>query len=154
MKNALLATLAGFTFLTAPQLSAHCQVPCGIYNDNNVIEAMHTDLITIEKAAKMINELSADPAKNAQQLTRWVMNKESHAQSLQETVLNYFLAQRLKPTTIDAEAEVYLEKLQLCHNVIVTAMKCKQGTDEADVTALKGYLEEFAKAFGEEKEAG
>lgn len=153
MKNALLATLVVFSLLSTAQVSAHCQVPCGIYDDNNVIQAMHTDWVTIEKATKMIEELSADPAKNAHQLTRWIMNKESHAQSLQDTVLNYFLAQRLKPTTEDAEAEAYLEKLQLCHNVIVTAMKCKQGTDKANVTALHEYLHQFEAAFGEKKTA-
>lgn len=150
MKKALFATLASLSLLAAPQLAAHCQIPCGIYNDNNVIEAMHTDWETIQKATQMIKELSADPSKNAHQLTRWIMNKESHAQSLQDTVLNYFLAQRLKPT---ADDKVYLEKLQLCHNIIVTAMKCKQGTDEAAVAALHDYLHDFQTAFGEKEKA-
>ncbi len=132
--------------LVAPA-SGHCQVPCGIYNDNNVIEAMHTDWITIEKASKQIVELSKDPAANAHQLTRWINNKESHAQSLQETVLNYFLAQRLK--TDDAE---YVEKLKLCHAVIVTAMKCKQSTDSANVEKLHDLLHEFEAAFGTKEE--
>jgi nickel superoxide dismutase len=77
-----LSAIAGL-LLTAGQASAHCQVPCGIYNDPNVIAAMHTDWTTIDKAAKQITELSKDPAANAHQLTRWVNNKESHAQNIQ-----------------------------------------------------------------------
>lgn len=152
MKNVFLITLASLSLLSTTHLEAHCQIPCGIYNDDNVIESMQTDLLTIEKATKTILELQKDPSKNAHQLTRWVNNKESHAQALQDKVLNYFLAQRLKPTTIDAEAEVYFEKLQLCHRIIVTAMICKQSPDEEAVVQLSDYLNDFEEAFGSGKE--
>lgn len=126
--------------------SAHCQVPCGIYDDNNVIESMHTDYVTIEKAMKQIAELGEDPGANAHQLIRWVNNKESHAQAIQEKVLNYFLAQRLK--TDDPK---YVEKLKLCHAVIVTAMKCKQSADIANVEKLHDLLHSFQVSFGEKE---
>ncbi|MCH7227933.1 superoxide dismutase [Ni] [Haloferula sp. A504] len=148
MRKALFISSALAIFAQLSPVAAHCQVPCGIYNDNNVIEAMHTDWVTIEKASKQIVELSKDPAANAHQLTRWINNKESHAQSLQETVLNYFLAQRLK-----SDDPSYVEKLKLCHSVIVTAMKCKQSTDPANVDKLHDLLHEFEAAFGtKEKE--
>lgn len=143
MKHSLLLAIVSLSLGFASTANAHCQIPCGIYNDDNVIEAMHTDWLTIEKAAKTIDELSKDPAANAHQLTRWVMNKESHAQSIQETVLNYFLAQRLKADDPDYDA-----KLKLCHSVIVTAMKCKQSTDEANVKELHDLLHKFEKSFG------
>ena len=145
MKKSILA-LCALSFLAPATISAHCHVPCGIYDDNNVITKMHTDFITIEKASKQIIELSKDPAKNAHQLTRWINNKESHAQAIQETVLNYFLAQRLKPDEADKEA--YLAKLTLCHKVIVTAMKCKQSTDAANVETLQKLLKDFKTHFG------
>ena len=145
MKKSILA-LCALSFLAPATISAHCQVPCGIYDDNNVITKMHTDFITIEKASKQIIELSKDPAKNAHQLTRWINNKESHAQAIQETVLNCFLAQRLKPDEADKEA--YLAKLTLCHKVIVTAMKCKQSTDAANVETLQKLLKDFKTHFG------
>ncbi|MGJ8726509.1 MAG: superoxide dismutase [Ni] [Roseibacillus sp.] len=152
MKNTLLCAFAGLALFAAPNLGAHCQVPCGIYDDNNVIQSMHTDWITIEKASKTILELQKDPSANAHQLTRWVTNKESHAQAIQEKVLNYFLAQRLKPTTVDAEAPAYIEKLTLCHKVIVTAMKCKQSTDPEAVAELHNLLHEFETQFGTKEE--
>lgn len=109
---------------------------------------MHTDYVTIEKASKQIIELSKDPATNAHQLSRWILNKESHAQSIQETVTNYFLAQRLKPAEMESDKESYLKKLTTCHKVIVAAMKCKQSTDPKAVESLHNEMHTFMDLFG------
>lgn len=148
MKKALILSSALALFGQLSPVAAHCQVPCGIFDNDNEIQAMHIDWVTIDKAAKQIDELSKDSAANIHQLTRWVSNKESHAQKIQETVLNYFLAQRLK--TDDPK---YVEKLKLCHEVIITAMKCKQSTDAANIEKLHDLLHQFEAAFGtKEKE--
>ncbi|MDA7888543.1 superoxide dismutase, Ni [Akkermansiaceae bacterium] len=147
MKRSILALCALAAFAPA-SISAHCQVPCGIYDDNNVIAKMHTDYVTIEKASQQIIELSKDPAKNAHQLTRWIMNKESHAQAIQTTVTDYFLAQRLKPEEAESNQQSYLKKLTTCHKVIVAAMKCKQSTDAKAVTDLHNHLHAFEALFG------
>ncbi|MFC7335558.1 superoxide dismutase [Ni] [Haloferula chungangensis] len=141
------ATITAFASLGfAPIAEAHCQIPCGIYDDDNVIQSMHTDSETITKACAQIVELQKDPKTNAQQIVRWVTNKESHAQAVQEKVLNYFLAQRLKADQPDEET--YMKNLKLCHQVIVTAMACKQSTDAANAEKLHDLLVEFQKAFG------
>ncbi|QTN31715.1 hypothetical protein HZ994_05040 [Akkermansiaceae bacterium] len=132
-------------------VSAHCQVPCGIFDDDNVIGSMNTDFLTIEKACVEIAALSKDPAANAHQIVRWTTNKETHAQDLQEKVLNHFMAQRLKLPENDEQNEAYIAKLRLCHEVIVAAMKCKQSTDMANVTKLHDLLHSFAKEFGTKK---
>ncbi len=146
-KTALL--LCVFGFIAPTQLSAHCQVPCGIYDDNNVLKSMHTDYETIEKAVKKIAELSKDTNANSHQLVRWINNKESHAQAMQEKVLNYFLAQRLKLAEATTNKESYLKKLETCHKVIVAAMKCKQSSDPKDVLTLHEVLHVFQNLFGE-----
>ena len=38
MKTSIFA-LCAFSFLAPATISAHCQIPCGIYNDNNIIES-------------------------------------------------------------------------------------------------------------------
>lgn len=148
----LLCLAAALSFSIPTNLSAHCQVPCGIYDDDNVISSMHTDYVTIEKAIDQIKELSKDPAANAHQLTRWIMNKESHAQAIQDKVLNYFLAQRLKLPENDGEKELYNKKLALCHEIIVTAMKCKQSTEAANAEKLHDLMHSFEEHFGEKEE--
>ena len=150
MKRSIFA-LCALSFLAPANISAHCQIPCGIYADDNVIASMHTDFETIEKASQQIIALSKDPAKNAHQLTRWIVNKESHAQAIQEKVLNYFLAQRLKLAEAESANAAYLAKLTLCHKVIVSAMKCKQSTDAKDVATLHDLMHDFEKHFGTKK---
>jgi len=146
MKTSILA-LCALSFLAPVTASAHCQVPCGIFDNDNVIGKLHTDFETIEKASKQIEELSKDPA-NLHQVTRWIFQKEAHAQSIQETVMTYFLAQRIKLEEADSDKEAYLKKLTTCHKVIIAAMKCKQGTSAAGVKTLHDELQILAGLFG------
>lgn len=146
IKKKLLATSAALLSLAAaPLASAHCQIPCGIYADDTVFAEMHTDQQTVEKAMKEIVELSKDPAKNAQQIVRWVTNKEQHAQNIQDTVAKYFLAQRVK--TDEADKETYLKKLELLHKITVLAMKCKQTTDLDNAQKLHDALDAFQALY-------
>lgn len=144
----LLLIVPALILLTSPaRVAAHCEIPCGIYNDSNVVEALQTDWETIAKSRLQILELSKDPVANANQITRWVNNKEAHCQKIQDTVARYFLAQRVKLDEAKSKPESYARKLALCHEVIVTSMKCKQSTDEAPVKKLKTLLAEFEKTF-------
>ncbi|MGC6505684.1 MAG: superoxide dismutase [Ni] [Coraliomargaritaceae bacterium] len=103
-------------------LSAHCQVPCGIYGDHTRVQAMLEDAETVLKACRSMEEISGKTdTQSKQQFIRWVNNKESHAQKIIETIGDYFLTQRVKPTQAD-----YAERLRAHHAVILTAMKAKQ----------------------------
>lgn len=142
-----IATTALLTFSASPHASAHCQVPCGIYSDDTVLIDLQTDQATIEKAMLQIVELSKEPGKNANQVTRWVVNKEKHASNIQETMTQYFLAQRIKTAEADSNKEAYLQKVTLAHQIIVQAMKCKQGTDVENAKLLKQLIDSFTKAY-------
>ena len=133
--------------LHAP-LFAHCEIPCGIYDDDARFAAIAEDLTTIEKSMKMILELSGD-MKNINQVVRWVNNKEVHADHIREVVAQYFLAQRVKvPAEGDGAAYgAYTKQLALLHQMIVTAMKCKQTADLRNVKKLHGLLHEFQDLY-------
>ena len=143
---ATLSVLAGLT-IASLNLSAHCQVPCGIYADDVVFGELKTDVETIQKSMAQINELREDPAKNANQLVRWVNNKESHSQNIQDTMSAYFLAQRIKLTQKESDPEGYSELVGLAHQLTVLAMKCKQTSDTANAEALHDALNAFQKAY-------
>ena len=98
----LLAGLCSFGAALS-SVSAHCQVPCGIYADDNVFTTLETDVATIKKAMSML----ADEKTSTNQATRWVNNKESHAQSIQDVVAKYFLAQRVKTDEAEKNKEAY-----------------------------------------------
>lgn len=128
--------------------SAHCQVPCGIYDDSTRFDLMNEHITTIEKSMNQINELSADMAKNANQVVRWVNNKEDHADKFTEIVTYYFLAQRIKVVASDDPNYAgYQKNLGLLHKMIVTSMKCKQTTDLANVESLKKLVAEFKDSY-------
>ncbi|MBT4767559.1 MAG: superoxide dismutase [Phycisphaerae bacterium] len=117
---------------------AHCQVPCGIYDDAARIASMQEDATTIRKAAAAIIELQAvDTAQAFNQATRWTAEKERSASHIQEVVASYFLTQRVKITPANSpEYNTYMDQLQAFHSVMVAAMKCKQGVDPARADTL------------------
>lgn len=134
---AFLLTLCTATALLPQNLQAHCQIPCGIYDDHARVHSMLEDAVTIKKATTMLAELAAkeDP-QSINQAVRWVSNKESHAQNIIDTISDYFLTQRVKPSQDD-----YLERLAKHHAVIVAAMKAKQNADSSHIDVLIKTIE-------------
>lgn len=126
-------TLFSLIMLCSARLYAHCQVPCGIYDDSARIKAMLEDVMTVEKAVKEMNTLAGKADVQSQnQMVRWVMNKETHAQKIISTISDYFLTQRVNNSQKD-----YNERLVKHHAVIVAAMKAKQGSSLDNVQALE-----------------
>ena len=124
---------------------AHCQIPCGIYDDHARVQAMIEDAATVEKSIKLVGELSGkSDAQSKNQLVRWVMNKEKHAQNVISTISDYFLTQRVKPDQKD-----YIERLKKHHAVIIAAMKAKQNADMKYVIALRESIEALAPYYPE-----
>jgi nickel superoxide dismutase len=131
-KSLLTLSLLSIGLIMPQQLTAHCQIPCGIYDDNARVKSMLEDVSTVAKSVKLINELAGKTdAQSRNQVVRWVMNKEKHAQSIIATISDYFLTQRVKPSAKD-----YAERLVKHHTVIVAAMKAKQHADDKSVEAL------------------
>ena len=134
--------IAVLVVLFVPNVAfSHCQIPCGIYDDHARVKGMLEDAATAEKAATLINELS-DNLSGAQpknQIIRWVMNKEKHAQNIISTISDYFLTQRVKPSQKD-----YTERLKKHHAVIIAAMKTKQNADVKYAKELMKSIEAIA----------
>ena len=132
--------------LSMPQAAwAHCQIPCGIYDDHARVQSMLEDAATVGKAARLIGELSGQSDPQSQnQLVRWVTNKERHAQRIISTISDYFLTQRVKPGQED-----YAERLMKHHAVIVAAMKAKQQADVGFGQRLRESIEALSPYYPE-----
>ena len=128
--------------MTAHYLSAHCQMPCGIYDDQLRFDMMEEDLKTIEKAMNQINKLSCSSAEDRNQVVRWIETKELMAQNIQDVVSAYFLTQRIEVGQAD-----YVESLKYCHELLVGAMKCKQGVDVSVVKQTRQALQDYRKLY-------
>ncbi len=128
----------------------HCEVPCGIYGDSLRVALMYEHISTIEKAMTQINEISASAQPNYNQLVRWVVNKETHAEEIQHIVSQYFLHQRIKLPSADADGKMlsaYGKKLGQLHQLLVYSMKSKQTTDVSYIERLKETLHNFEHSY-------
>ena len=137
-RRTLMAVIvAGCIMSIGTSVFAHCQIPCGIYNDAARVVLLKEHVTTIEKSMKQI---LASPDQN--QAVRWVNNKDQHADALSEIVTYYFMAQRIKPTH-----EEYTKNLTLLHGMLVQAMKAKQTTSLEHVANLKELIHQFEHSY-------
>lgn len=128
---------------------AHCEIPCGIYDDEARLVEIGEHITTIEKSMNMIGKLSAGSEIDYNQIVRWITNKEEHAEAIQHVVWQYFMTQRVKPVAAGSEGyEAYVTKVTLLHGLLVHAMKAKQSTDLETVGRLRELLAEFSEPYG------
>ena len=142
--------LALFTIST--KIYGHCQVPCGIYDDAVRIVQIEEDITTIRKSMNMINDLAGkSDAQSLNPISRWVTTKESHAQNAQETILNYFLAQRVKAKEKgNKDRQKYVDQTLTLHQLIVKLMKCKQTVDQRNCSDAYELLDKFTNLYFEQ----
>ena len=148
-KRILIISALALLLSGAPQLLAHCQIPCGIFDDEARLASMREHVTTIEKSMKQATELSAEGKANFNQIVRWINNKDQHADELSEIVTYYFMAQRVKPADPEDEAaqKKYVSELTTLHKMLVHAMKAKQSTDLAHVEALRELIDSFESSY-------
>ncbi len=125
---------------------SHCEIPCGIYDDEMRINTISEHIVTIEKSMNQINDILKERPSDSHQLVRWIINKEQHAKKLQEIVTQYFMTQRIKPDTKN-----YDKKLALLHQMLVFSMKSKQTTDLSHVNKLNELVKDFKKLYFSDK---
>ena len=136
------------------QIYAHCEIPCGIYNDKMRIDMLKEHVTTIEKSMNQIIELQKAETINYNQLVRWINNKDEHADEMQHIVTQYFMTQRIKPVdgSDKAALEKYQKELGLLHEILVYAMKAKQTTDLQNCTKLNELIDSFYSSYFSEEE--
>jgi len=132
------------------EVSAHCQVPCGIYDDHARIHAMEEDVATIAKAVTQLQDnASKADAQSFNQRVRWTQTKEDHASRIITIVSEYFLTQKIKPADpSDKKAHRdYIARLTACHGVLRAAMKTKQTVDAGAVEALAQAVQALSALY-------
>ena len=128
--------------LAAASASAHCEIPCGIYDDELRIKEINEHIATIEKSMNQIMQIEKASPVDYNQLVRWIMNKEDHADKIQEIVTQYFMTQRIKTGTAG-----YNEKLGLLHQMLLYSMKSKQTTDLENTAKLTDLVKQFETLY-------
>ena len=138
-----------YAYFISPSVFSHCEIPCGIYGDETRFDIITEHITTIEKSMNMIIELTKEDDKNYNQIVRWINNKETHANYIQDVVCQYFLTQRVKPVEEknSEEYEKYVNNITLLHKILFYAMKAKQTTDIKNVEELRSLLMSFRTAY-------
>jgi nickel superoxide dismutase len=144
MNNSVVRIFAGTLLLMvfAVGALAHCEIPCGIYDDALRVKLIREDIATIEKSMKQILVLQKEENPNWNQLVRWIVNKEHHADLLQDIVTQYFMTQRIKPGMKN-----YEPMLAQLHEMLVYSMKCKQTVDLSNIEKLNSLVGDFEKLY-------
>jgi len=137
----MLMMLGTLLFITS-FVAAHCEIPCGIYDDEARMGLLAEHITTMEKSMKTIMDLQNTQPLNYNQLVRWIMNKENHADAFQEIVSRYFMTQRIK-----TDMNNYNKILTVLHRMLVYAMKCKQTTDLSHIETLRTLLKELQTLY-------
>lgn len=140
MKKNLMQVLSAACFLLffAAFAHAHCEIPCGIYDDEMRLNMISEHVKTIEKSMNEIMKLQKEKKINYNQLVRWIDNKDLHANKIQHIVSQYFLTQRIKFDDKD-----YVKKVSVLQKMLVYAMKCKQTVDLDNLKKLREVCREF-----------
>lgn len=134
----ILSAVFFLMFSAASAVQAHCEIPCGIYDDEMRLDMISEHVTTIEKSMNQIMELEKEKKLNYNQLVRWIDNKEHHANEIQHIVSQYFMTQRIK-----FDDKEYGKKLGILHKLLVYAMKCKQTVDLDNLKKLRAACREF-----------
>ena len=154
MKKIKVLVLASLMFIGFGTIKAyaHCEIPCGIYNDKARVELMYEHIQTIEKSMKLIIELSAVEKPDYNQLVRWITNKEDHANKLQTIATQYFMFQRVKVSEDPVIRAKSMKQLELLHKICVYAMQAKQSTNMEMIKKLNDTVHDFSHEYLGENE--
>lgn len=145
----LLSVILIIQFISIQNVYAHCEIPCGIYEDTLRVSLISEHITTIEKSMKMIIKLSEEATPNYNQIVRWVVNKEEHSKKIQEIVSQYFLHQRVKITDSSEKEkyEKYVKLLTTLHEISVFSMKAKQSIDLTQIENLRKSVKTFESIY-------
>ena len=121
--------------------NAHCDIPCGIYDPRDAIQAAQT----VIRMTELIEEIdfSGGPSHNlANSMARYVHVKEEHAKKAKDDILiiwtDYFKPEHLAD---------YPNLHELFWNANKLAGANKQGVSSASAKELVDAVDEIAKIF-------
>lgn len=137
--------------LPAEEASAHCDIPCGIYDPHLAQVAA----LTVVRMNQLI-EAYEDPAKEGQvppkadrdkyihAMSRYTTVKEEHAELVKSEV-RIIRGDFFKPDNSPGNID------ELTDNIMKTASAARQSVDAASAEKLLGLVNQFAEAFWKAK---
>lgn len=134
------------TKLTFPTASAHCDIPCKIYDPI----VAQISVLTMIRMVDLIEELeSSSPEKDINYfntLTRFVAQKEEHGVKLKQEIHTIWGDYIKRP-----QLEKYPGLHDVVHSIMLKTSHCKQKVDRAATLELLELVNQFAEIFWDSK---
>ena len=125
--------------------SAHCDIPCKIYDPISAQLAV----LTMLRMVDILEELTAKQeltVNDQATFTRLVMEKEVHGKIVKDEVRTIW-GDYLKQPQIDKFPEIH----ELTHKIMLATSKAKQHVDKQATLALLALVNRFAEIFWQTK---
>lgn len=135
-----IGTLA--TLFQTSSLSAHCQMPCGIYHDDMVFDQIDQYVETMYKAISILKDNKFDSVKDKNEFVRWVMQKEKASDDAADIITTFFLQQKIKPGEDDT-----VKRVTSGHKLLFYLVGIKQTVDLQMVEQFADEWEKFKLMF-------
>lgn len=116
-------------------LTAHCQMPCGIYHDDIVFDNIDQYIETMYKGITVMNDSKFATPQEHNEFIRWVCTKEELSNQMAAQILTYFLQQKIKPGESDTP-----KKLERAHALLFLLVQIKQ---TVSIDILKRFQDEW-----------
>jgi len=157
--------IVGLVILVSNSVLAHCEIPCGIHDDQLRFQMIEESIQTIDLSSKVIRKLSQNKKLNLSQIIRWTLTKEEQAGKIRSIMTDYFLVQRMKvipefstaaylPRPAEKKKKHmrymnYLKELKLVHRIVIQTMRVKQSHSKSRVVSLRQTVDDFHKLYKE-----
>lgn len=142
MRSTLNYLTAASTLCLPLSLSAHCQMPCGIYHDDMVFDQVDQYIETMVKGITVMQESPFATTRERNEFIRWVMTKDHQSDEIAQLITAYFLQQKIKPDESDSD-----KRLKAAHKLLFLIVQIKQNVDIAIVKQFYEVWEEFKLMF-------
>lgn len=140
-KNALLIGIAAFICRTG-SLTAHCQMPCGIYHDEMVFNQIDQYIETMYKGITELKNSKFSNPLERNNFMRWVILKETASNEMANLITEYFLQQKIKPGEPDTA-----KRLVSAHKMLFELTAIKQNVDLKMIEDFADEWENFKQMF-------
>lgn len=141
MKKMLIAGVVSLLCMNG-SLSAHCQMPCGIYHDDMVYDQVDQYVETMIKGLTTLKYNQFDTVMSRNQFVRWVIEKETASDEVANIITKYFLQQKIKPGEDETD-----KRLRSAHKLLFLLVAIKQNTDVKMVDEFAAEWERFKLMF-------
>jgi nickel superoxide dismutase len=119
-------------------VSAHCDIPCGIYDPHGAVLAAQT----VAKMVELIGTLDGNSPADRNKFVRCVAVKEQHAELVKHEV-QIIWSDYFKPEHLAANPDLHTK----VWNLLKLAGKNKQNVDAEAAAQLQAAVKEFADIF-------